>query len=494
MKSKQGVILCFILVFSISKLYSKVNVSVLTQVYSSDYRYNQNETPNGIEVANSTKTMYDKLGLSLFVFHSDYLKLRGYNIVNRTNQDIVAGERSFQKSESFIDGISQKSKSIGADQIFFLEGLVGAEKLELHYRFIDVTSSKVLLFFSLEINLNDLSSEIKNLPNKLNQKLDLYFPEQYTFVSNQGDVLKFLNPNEVALKQGDEISVYIKSVITEGKDNFTKLEFLGSSIISSVSGNFFELKLKKNFNPNEDKIIACKSNPSILYNTPSYYVSIIELPVSAKKFNYKLKNYINTNVTEALYSIPSVKLIEKALMSEIIKEKETQKGSDYIDGYTVNQYKNIGAKYLIYIEFISGTDNVEFVNFTLKVLDIEKNEITDQIPIYCKKSEIFNTVVSNMINVFPQNIKFNHLESSEIEIYSKSIITNNSSLEYIVESTNNIDVQGKNYVERKTIGQLKLIELNGNFMRMKIIDGKKEILQCLSNPDKNKNLLLKIKK
>ena len=54
--------------------------------------------------------------------------------------------------------------------------------------------------------------------------------------------------------------------------------------------------------------------------------------------------------------------------------------------------------------------------------------------------------------------------------------------------------QGKNYVERKTIGQLKLIELNGNFMRMKIIDGKKEILQCLSNPDKNKNLLLKIKK
>ena len=107
MKSKQGVILCFILVFSISKLYSKVNVSVLTQVYSSDYRYNQNETPNGIEVANSTKTMYDKLGLSLFVFHSDYLKLRGYNIVNRTNQDIVAGERSFQKSESFIDGISQ---------------------------------------------------------------------------------------------------------------------------------------------------------------------------------------------------------------------------------------------------------------------------------------------------------------------------------------------------------------------------------------------------
>lgn len=226
------------------------------------------------------------------------------------------------------------------------------------------------------------------------------------------------------------------------------------------------------------------------------------------------------------------------------KEKELQKSEDYLNGYVVDQGKNIGAKYIVTGELYNigvtsqnfkrtdyttkqiyyETKYSAYLTFNLTLLDIETGQIKSNNNFTIKTTNVgwagflsssagyFNTesealnramlsangYIKGWINsIFPVKMKILKVEETDkkgnpviilIKGGADTDLRKGSDLNVIYPEI--LIVEGKEYTKPTQIGTIKVLEVEGEFSTCKIKSGNDKIQEILNE---GKTLTLSIK-
>ncbi len=210
----------------------------------------------------------------------------------------------------------------------------------------------------------------------------------------------------------------------------------------------------------------------------------------------KLSNLIASfqdYVTEIFMEDPRFTLVERSKYKYIEEERELQKSEEFIDGYVVEQFKSIGANYLVL-----GKYNLTAYTLTIRILNVSDGNFIGQEIVELKKNikftdfslsskpgrkKIQEATVKLIAEAFPSlkypvvkadEVKKTKVESLLIAAGSKHSIRAGTTMEIIEISE--LEVEGEK-LKRETVVGSGLIDLveNANFSILKIVDGQKEL-------------------
>jgi curli biogenesis system outer membrane secretion channel CsgG len=133
---------------------------------------------------------------------------------------------------------------------------------------------------------------------------------------------------------------------------------------------------------------------SIKSNSQTDKISVGILPFSYVSSSASYENVISIqeSVTNSFVKTKRFAIVDRSKMDSLKKEKELQKGEDFMDGSVIEQGKSIGAQFLISGHVVSaqaeemraddGKGNVEITYkaklvISLKVIDIESGQVTN---------------------------------------------------------------------------------------------------------------------
>ncbi len=280
-------------------------------------------------------------------------------------------------------------------------------------------------------------------------------------------------------------------------------------------------------------------------NDGSYILAILPATSSARDgYNYAAS--VEDLLATAFNGKSRFTLVDRTKITQLESEKTLQKNEDFINGYTVQQSKSLGAQYII------STD-ISQVNFTkyskekaanalmrlttktetltsginanvvinCKVIDVETGTV--------KTSKIFNlsedfdgeTIGSVCINklisssgnkfniwvneAFPIYMKVIKVESLDKKGLPKEILIKggkemnlqSSKAFFVLNNSSKIDIfyieklaiDGKEYTRNIVVGNATIAEEQGDFSVCKVHSGAKAIQDCLSQ---GKTLLIKV--
>lgn len=404
------------------KLY-RGNIALIVR---EDTYMNGNKQPTKADFSTATYAWVSKLVLE-----------EGFRIVNRDEKAMADVKRLIEenKLEDYLDGFSVQAKGQGADYLLLVDMSTLIENntsltLDYSYRLVSVENNigehaKTRYEFTLkgeEQLRNDIQQSIADNTYFLSDFLRRFFPVQFGITSAKGRELKLaaLQPvgaiykhnklwvysykNETANYQGNpqEFNV-LKLLATAGADD---LQMEDGYLIAKVNNTVLSI----------DNTYACLTEKNTLALTQRAFTTVVGLPYDDATSDGYQKKMVNQAVYCALGRLPQMSLIESDMLPFLKQERELQKTEDFMDGYTVEQLKAVGAQYLIHLS--NYASDKEIVSFTLSFLDVASNTIAKTFDCKSHISNLDDAVEYYLKYVFTFPCAVGKIDSKEVELYS----------------------------------------------------------------------------
>lgn len=251
-------------------------------------------------------------------------------------------------------------------------------------------------------------------------------------------------------------------------------------------------------------------------------VGILPFTSNSNSINYQYVNSIQEEVTTSFVSTKRFNIVDRSKMDALKKEKELQKGEDFIDGSVVQQGKNLGAEFLI-SGHVNSASAEEFtytdtngqlqsggykakLSISLKIIDVATGQVTISETIEPKGGSMFaqmtiggektadaaiNKAIKDIHDKvdefvaknFPVTFLIAEIQEKDSKGNATSILVAGGSgfgLQKgdqlkVVEMTE-VDVNGKKIIRKKEIGTLKISKVEDeNFSICSVKSGGLEI-------------------
>lgn len=319
----------------------------------------------------------------------------GFGVVNRDDEAYRQVKQLIEenKLEDYIDGIAVTAKNQGADYLFIVDISSYSEnnqaiEFEISTRLVDVATNFGFHSFykSNAINLLDKNSKkdnettkwVSNLMDYIETFLQNQFPEQYYVAKYEGNswYLGAYQPNGRILTTDAFYAFKFhkeKLPIMQTETEIQVLDLVSVCKDPSASGGYCKVTASKKINDFSD-IVVTRNAPQIMFSgTNQLTMTFFGLNYELNSYDGLLKNRINNAVYNAITQHPGLQLIEHDHLSDLKKERDLQKGEDFIDGHVVEQMKAIGANYLLKLENFERQGTM--VSFKMSLISVQENRI-----------------------------------------------------------------------------------------------------------------------
>lgn len=370
------------------------------------------------------------------------LQDEGFRIVNRDDslsKDVMMILNE-QKSEDYLNGLSNQAKNQGADWLLLVDMTTLVEEnkyitLDYSYRLISVennighhaqTEYKFTWKGEDAFRQEMAKSIIENKAFFINF-VRRFFPVQFGITEAAGSHVKLVAYQPVgALTKDDKVYIYRygnEKALYQGQDEeFNVLNLLAIGEDFRLDGGYLVVKTD-NVIKNVENTFACLTEKNTLALEQRFFTSLIELPYDIQTREGYLKKRINQAVYCAIGQLPQLGLIESSLLPKLKDERELQKGEAFIDGHTVEQFKAVGASFLITISnFKVDVENPDIVSFTLNFLDVASNVIIKTFDVRCHISNLDKAAKYYLSYVFTFPCVVSKIDNKTVELYSKAPI------------------------------------------------------------------------
>ena len=410
------------------------------------------------------------------------LQDEGFRVVNRDDRisQEVQHLLNEQKSEDYLDGLSNQAKKQGADWLL----LVDMTTLVEENKYITFDYSYRLI--SVENNIgNHAQTEHKfiwtgenafrqEFANSIEQNrifflnfMRKFFPVQFGIMEVKGSNVRLAAYQPVgALSTNDKVYIYRytnEKAFYQGKnEEFNVLNLLAIGKDFRLDGGYLVAKTN-NVIKSTENTFACLTEKNTLALEQRFFTTIIDLPYETQTREGYLKKRINQAIYCAVGQLPQLGLIESAMLPKLKDERELQKGEEFLDGHTVEQFKAVGAAFLISISnFTAYETDPDIVSFTLNFLDVVSNTVIKTFEVKCHLSNLDKAVQYYLSYVFTFPCAVGKIDSKTIELYSKAPIEANIGDSFILTFIKT--VKGPNGVpvsQRVELVTLKYAEYQG---------------------------------
>lgn len=457
---------------------------------------------NGAYQSSNTKT---NLNSVTYLWVSKILLEEGFQIVNRTgNVGAIKQLIEENKLDEYIDGWSSAAKNIGANWLLLVDLTTSIENeveitLDYSYRFMNVENNRSFHyqtrseFYWVDENRfrKEYQESLQQNKTLLLQVLRQHFPCLFGINSINGKSLALSACQPVgAITKEDKLYGFQysdESKTIQGKTfQFNILHSLGKAMITGSNNGFLNAKIEQRIE-NTDNILFSLTSRNTLKNEQFIPVTVGGLTYDLNTIDGYLKKQINQAVYCGICKLPQLNLVESEYKAEIQEEKELQKHEDFLDGYTVQQFKSIGA--MFYIQIKNFSKDKENVSFALDIIDISKNSLVNTFDVQCHKSNISDAVSHYLEQVFAWPCVIDRVDSKKVTIYSLLPIRlkegNTQILTCIKACTN--PVNNQTTFQRVKLAKLKYVEYCGmrHLYEIEEIIDKKELEVVLNKEGTN---------
>lgn len=408
----------------------KGNVAILVKGRNFTFR-------NGIFTPQVDDPMMQTLKTALRLYIMERIQNYGFAIVNRDNEAFNQVTQLIQenKLEDYIDGISIQAKNQGADYLLIMEIINygendAAAQIQIATRLIDVENNLGYHTFyrsaPLELTtekdiVREVQTVIQDFSKSIENLLFNIFPEQYFIAKADGKDLYLgaYQMNGGILKT--DILYAFKFEKTSMNYNSSEvpinvLEKVAECSIEGGKDGYLHVKANNSIE-NTSNVVLFRNNPQPLFRgTNQISMTFFGLDYDFNSYDGLIKNRINNAIYNAISLHPGLQLIEHDHLPELKKERELQKGEDFINGHTVEQMKAIGASTLLTLESYNrqGTE----VSFKVSTISVAKNQIIKTVDVKSSIDNIENEMYKVICDraAYPCTIKF--VDKDKIEMNS----------------------------------------------------------------------------
>lgn len=452
------------------------NIAVFVQEnkYVFDTKKPQQESQAGTPKANTETATY--------AWVMKILQDEGFRVVNRDSklsQDVKTLINE-QKSEDYLDGLSNQAKNQGADWLLMVDMTTLVEEnkyitFNYAYRLISVEnnignhaqSEDKFIWNGEESFRQEFAQSIERNRVFLVNFLRKFFPVQFGIMGIKGNNITLSAYQPVgSLTANDKAYIYRYSnnkVFYQGKEeDFNVLDLLAVGN-GFRSDNGYLVARTNNSIKDIENTFACLTEKNTLALEQRFFTTIIGIPYDINTRDGYLKKRVNQSVYCAVGQLPQLGLIESDLLPKLKAERELQKGEEFMDGHTVEQFKAVGASFLISItNFNVDEKDPDVVSFTLDFLDVASNVAIKTFDVKCHISNLDEAVKYYLSYVFTFPCAIGEVDNTTIAIYSKVPICANIGdsfiLTYIKTTTS---PSGDPISQRVELATLKYTEYHG---------------------------------
>lgn len=361
-----------------------------------------------------------------------------FSVVNRDDEasEQVAELIRTNKLEDYLDGLSIAAKGQGADYLFLVdvtnygEDNVAAQ-FEVSTRLINVENNLGYhTFYRSEAMLlrdeDDMQMGVNKIVRDFSASLEEFllniFPEQY-FVAKADGKTWFLGayqPNGRILESDKFYAFRFQKENIQLGQNLVPIQVLRkvSTCKTPVSnGGYIQVKSDNTASNFSDIVLFRNLSQPIFQGANQLTMTFFGLDYDTETFDGLTKKRINNAVFSAITRHPGLQLVEHDHLSDLQKERELQKGEDFIDGHVVDQMKAIGAMYLLHLESYERIESQ--VTFKLSLISVANNQIIREVEVKTSidniENEMYKQICDRVAN--PCSVKIidkNTLEMSSI--------------------------------------------------------------------------------
>lgn len=370
------------------------------------------------------------------------LQNEGFRIVNRDDiltKDVIMMLNE-QKSEDYLNGLSNQAKNQGADWLLLVDMTTLVEEnkyitFDHSYRLISVENNigyhaqteQKFIWRGTEAFRQEMAQSITENRAFFINFVRRFFPVQFGITEVKGSHVKLAAYQPVgALTKDDKVYIYHygneKALYQGQEEEFNVLKLLAIGDNFRLDGGYLVAKTD-NAIKSAENTFACLTEKNTLALEQRFFTSLIELPYDTQTREGYLKKRVNQAVYCAIGQLPQLGLIESSMLPKLKDERELQKGEAFMDGHTVEQFKAVGASFLITISnFKTDVKNPDIVSFTLSFLDVASNVIIKTFDVRCHISNLDKAAKYYLSYVFTFPCAVSKIDNKTVELYSKAPI------------------------------------------------------------------------
>ena len=424
---------------------------------------------------------------AMYTFIRQILLEEGFLVVNRDeNMDAIRKLLEEYKAEDYLEGWSVTAKNIGADWLLLVDVTESLDNnkftYDYSYRLMNVvnnrsfhyqTSSRINFVNESQVRA-DYQKSLQDNKRFLIGILRQHFPCLFGAQSIRGKEVKLAAYQPVGgLTQDDKLYAFTyfdETRTIQGKTLvFNVLKLLGEATVTGFENGLLLAKMDQKLETTDNLLF------SLTHRNPLQQEQFIPVTLGGSSYNLAtpdgyLKKQINQAVYCAIGDLPQLSLIESEYKAAIYEEKELQKHEEFLDGYTVQQFKSIGAMYYIHLKnFVFQQPTVKF---TIDVIDISQNTLVNSFDVQCHPSNLHSAVSYYLEQVFTWPCIIDEVNSKELSVYSVLPIRLKEGATQILTYIKAIPnpVTGQITYQRIGIAKLKYLEYCGMKHRYEVVE------------------------
>lgn len=462
----------------------KVRANVAIMVEGRTFAFN-NGKPE--KVANNGHVL--TLKNALYALCIEKFQNYSFGVVNRDNAAFNQVKELIEenKLEDYLNGFSVQAKGQGADYIYLVDITRyiednAVDQLEIATRFINIATNFGYhhVYRSDAVRLNDEDNMRKvsekmahELSTTLENQILALFPEQYYVAKADGKKwsLGAYQPNGKILETDKFYAFkFRKENIQLGNNTFPiqVMDRIALGEEPSVNGGYLQIKVNKPLNDFSDVVLFRNLSEPV-------FMGSNQIPITFWGLNYDLNSYeglckrrINNAVYSAITRHVGLQLIEHEHLAEVKKERDLQKGEEFIDGHVVEQMKSFGAQYLLKLEGFSR-EGLR-VSFKMSLISVAENRAIRSLNITSSIDNVENEMYKQICERFTYPCTIKVIDKNTVKM--SSTITLQSGMRCILELNKAIKnpMTGEISYSKSDLCKVELKEYHANQSDMSIVE------------------------
>ena len=404
-----------------------------------------------------------------------------FGIVNRDDAASKQVEKLIEenKLEDYLDGISVRAKNQGADYLYLVEAIIYAEndasaQIEISTRLMNVENNlgyhsyyrtKAVPLNNEEQMRKDISKLVKSFSSSLENTLMQLFPEQYYITKADGKnwYLGAYQPNGRIMPTDKFYAFNFQKDNMNVAQEVAPIQILDNIAVcqnASLSGGQLVVKSNTQVSNTSNIVLFRNVLQPIIQGTNQMTMTFFGLNSDNESYDGLTKGRINNAVFDAITRHPGLQLIEHDHLPSLKKERELQKGEDFLDGHVVKQMKAIGATYLLKLE--SYARNEGQVSFKMSFISVEQNMIARTVDVVTSIDNIENEMYKQICERIAYPCVIRKLSKDKYELSSAiSLQTGNDCILAMTKAIQN-PMTGETSYNRIDVCSAKFEKYMGN--------------------------------
>lgn len=436
-------------------------------------------------------------------FTTELEKNELFRVVNRdiTDESIFGLGKTFNQEDpgfsywvNYTEKLKAQSKGIGANYLILIDVFnytdIKTQKGEIYFRFkiiqtetngmVTFTIKRDQMFKSEDQFRTSVKGMITSVSDEMMEKIDEVWNTAFGIVNANGKKLTIQPFTLFPLSKSQKINWFEWEEHNVGGQSYFEVRSLGDSKINGWKDGLIYVTTETDFSKHDLQKVWGNIKPNYgMSNYTAFSVSFVELPVDQS--NTDIINFIiNSNIYNALENLPKYNLMQISSKELVYAEKEIQKGEEYIDGKTVNQYNARKSDYIIIAKNLGS--NTDRYKVNLNFISTSTGEILKETVIESSAS-MFSSEVSNWLytHIMPQcRVELN---GKKVSVYTNVRTTIKSNFKYQIIEMREVILGNSTETVRVPMAKLKFKEQFGQ----KIIFDVEEILENDFKKVKNSN-------